>query len=81
MTHKHAVSSFNTSDRDIATRDTQTRTQGVVIIASENVFKIQCHDMRYVGLTYRREQTFRPSSQYLQFFDPSKDSMSSSMAS
>lgn len=41
MTHKNAVSSFNTSDRDIATRDTQTRTQGVVIIASENVFKIQ----------------------------------------
>ena len=46
MTHKHAVSSINTSDRDIATRDTQTRTQGVVIIASENVFKIQCHDMQ-----------------------------------
>ena len=36
MTYKHAVSSINTSGRDVANRDTQA--QGAIIIARENAF-------------------------------------------
>ena len=49
MTYKHAVGSFNTSGREIATgRDTQA--QGTIMIAREMCSRFQRCDKRYDSL-------------------------------